>query len=283
LAWKRISSPALPDEEGDRQALEEKIARLRRGETVTLLGRSGSPVWWRWRPRKMDAQTMQDMDEVFRVYAGKQPGLLELLPTAPKRFWFHAQVQHTDSRSLGRVGIYFAHGTRRMDEEAAHCCFRVTFNDRVALIKAPGAREAAHSEVALKLPVYREKKDGAFSCRLDTNCVLGQMFIPAGRAKSMPWRSLDVEVTPEQIKVFWEGQQITTSWGGQPVDSCDPREALRWACTFLGTKDIRRRKDGVPAPAGANMELALGSGLGLYVEQGVAAFRSVVIEPLPQQ
>jgi hypothetical protein len=117
---------------------------------------------------------------------------------------------------------------------------------------------------------------------LDTTCALSRLFTPAGKVESVPWRLLEVEVTPEWIKVFWEGEQITTTWGGKPADGCDPKKPLQWACTFMGNTLVHR-KEGAHEPVVADAELALGDGLGLYVEQGVAAFRSVVIEPLSSQ
>src|SRR5262249_17034611 len=138
------------------------------------------------------------------------------------------------------------------------------------------------NQVHLTLPIYREKKGAVFFHQVDTTCALSQLFTPAGEVEPMPWRTLEVEVTPEWIKVFWEGEQITTTWGGKRADGCDPKKPLQWACTFMDTTNVLR-KAGAPEPAVADAELALGDGLGLYIEQGVAAFRSVVIEPLSSQ
>jgi hypothetical protein len=88
----------------------------------------------------------------------------------------------------------------------------------------------------------------------------------------MRWRSLEVEVTPERVKTFWEGQLIPSLRGGdgtpQQVDFFDPK--------FISERTTRGKRP-------FDVELILGQGLGLYVQHGTAAFRSVEIEPLPEK
>jgi eukaryotic-like serine/threonine-protein kinase len=271
LAWRGVSPSAPPVEEGQRSALEEKLAQLRRGEKVTLLGESGPPVWWRWWPSKVGGGILPDMKSGFRVYAGKQPIMLELLPTAPKHYRLRAQVQHADSRTAhGKVGIYFAHGKCQTKEGITHSFFRVDFNDRFPTLKPRGEEISPKSQVHLTLPIHRERRTALFH-QADISCAIARQFTPAGQIEPMPWRTLEVEVAPEWIKTFWEGKVIKTSWWeDEEADGVEPKKVLELAS--------RLQMPGLPIDP---RELTLGDGIGLYVEQGIAAFRSVVIEPLP--
>jgi hypothetical protein len=65
-----------------------------------------------------------------------------------------------------------------------------------------------------------------------------------------------VEVTPETVRPFWEGEALGAA---QPV-----AELL----------------EKVPLP-GPKFEFSPQGGVGLYVERGRASFRNVVVEPLP--
>jgi hypothetical protein len=71
-----------------------------------------------------------------------------------------------------------------------------------------------------------------------------------------------VEVTPEKVRAFWEGEAIGEISG----------EQLRKVSRDILTEP----RDPIDPPAGD----APGVALGLYVHRSTAAFRSVVIEPL---
>ena len=81
-----------------------------------------------------------------------------------------------------------------------------------------------------------------------------------------PWRELAVEVTPEVIRVFWEGERI-----GQVT-----RASLTASADYL-LKTPRNLDRQQVRPAFAPRDA-----LGLYVDRGVALFRSVAIEPLSE-
>ena len=247
---------------------------------VTLLGESGPPAWCRWQLRGADARTMLDRSQVFRVCAWEQPALLELLPNAPECFRLRAQVQHGEGdHPQGQVGIYFAHSKRPTVKGVMHCFFRTAFNDRVPSLKPRDEEAPTNNQVRLTLPIYREK-EVSFSHQVDISCGISRQFTPAGsKVQSTPWRALEVEVTPEYIKTFWEGELIKTTWEREEADGCDPKKALELARFVLQTKTVRP-KDQTSELLLVAAELALGKGVGLYVEKGGAAFRSVVIEPL---
>lgn len=217
-----------------RRTLEELSARVKNGETVTLIGESGPPLGARWQPSNTDALTMLDRGQVFQISADEQRGMLELLPSSPKRYRLRAQIQHSDSPTLlGKAGIYFAHGKHPTVEGTTHCFFRVDFNDRVPTLKPRDERITPKSQVNLTLPTYRQKKEADFFHQVDISSAIAQQFIPAGQVESMPWRSLEVEVTSDWIKTFWEGNLIKTSWwGGAEREGVEPRKVLELVSLF---------------------------------------------------
>jgi hypothetical protein len=248
---------------------EPHLIQWQKGK-MTLIGASGPPEGEpQWQLRRVGARTMLNRG-VFQVQAGEQPSMLELLPYAPKRYRLRAQVQHIDGSLQGKVGIYFAHGKRTTEKATTHCFFRVAFNDRVPM----------EGQVRLTLPIYRETKEGDLSY-VEHACRIERQFTPVGKVEPMLWRTLEAEVTPEWIRIFWERELIkVTPFGVMEANGCDPKRELAGARGFGDPISETRLKDGLPERVFVDAEPTLGKGIGLYVEQGVAAFRSVEIEPL---
>jgi hypothetical protein len=87
---------------------------------------------------------------------------------------------------------------------------------------------------------------------------LGQPIVGPG-----PWRRLAIEVTGETLRAFWEGEMI--------------REVVRdeWLREgALLSMDYPALPPTAFPPAG---------GLGLYLKQGKASFRQVLVKPLPER
>ena len=78
------------------------------------------------------------------------------------------------------------------------------------------------------------------------------------------WRALAADVTPERIRLWWDGKLVSD------VDKADVvHDALTGNAPFLG---------------GAAQALDVrGGGCGLYLSESSALFRRVVIEPLGQR
>ena len=274
LVWKgpSLSGPREePEDPRQREALQRLLDKLHQGKSVNPFGPSGAPVWSHWQPRQADARAAVNGDQVFQVSAGKQVALLELLPTAPERYRFRARVQHLESRNGGQVGIFFARGRTPAKGGAVQAFFRLTFNDRLPdsghLLNhcLPG-----QNPVDLTLPLFRETP-AAFDSRGVYLPAIEGGFFPAGKVEPVPWRQLAVEVTPERIRAFW---------GGMELGACDPAVALDRASRTLANTVVE--PEGRPAEwVETEARVALGDGLGLYVDKGTAAFRSLEIEPLP--
>jgi serine/threonine-protein kinase len=298
LAWRGSSPSGAPEkapeakaeeasEEKPPEEMEQMLGRLRKREKVTLIGASGPPLASRWQPCPLDARSGVEMDQFFRICAEKERSMLELLPAAPQRFRLRAQVRHCDSLPLNKqtgwvpeVGFYFAHGKQRIGEIVTHSFFQVTFNDRIPT--APRGLSQAH----LAFAVGREKGAG-FLSKWTYSCKVSQQFVPTGEMEPMPWRSLEVEVTPECIKTVWEGQPIKYRKRGadgvwEEADYCDPREILKRTASMLINVVLHPPNQPHAEPAiGEELNNKVSGGLGLYVDHGTAAFRFVEIEPLP--
>jgi serine/threonine-protein kinase len=297
LAWKGFlpfvtrqgASEAKPEQEPEAELSEEMkdlLDRLENREKVTLIGASGPPkVTPRWPSNWLQGRTTLDSKQFFQVSAEGQPGVLELLPFAPKRFLLRAEVQHRACSPSeepiglkGRVGIYFGRSTHRAGETRVHCFFQLTFNDHAPAGQEPGI--APRGQDRLTHAVCREKETG-FLSKWNRVCLTTPLFIPEGKAKQIPWRTLEVEVTPESIKAIWENQPLTTRVKGpngevKEIDSCDPIKTLN-----VVARELISMGSQPESPGNVGLELNGGQGLGIYVEQGTAAFRSVKIEPLP--
>jgi serine/threonine protein kinase len=288
LAW-RGSSPAVLSEKTSEEKLPKEMAqlleRLQKGEKVTLIGKSGAPPAQRWLPNKFGTlRPRTKIDDPFCIIGGTSASMLELLPATPKSFRVRAQVQHLESidqedMPRGYVGIYFDHRAHLEGESRTDGFFRLAFNDRTAT--APIQKNALpQSKLGLNF-VFHQKQGKDLPIQQIFDGEVYQPFVPAGKANPMPWRSLMVEVSPEQIRTFWEGQLVKsflkkTGANGAVENEvgCDPRRILQRAALQTGHREF------LPQPR-PDTGTALSGGLGFYVQQGVAAFRYVEIKPLP--
>jgi hypothetical protein len=89
------------------------------------------------------------------------------------------------------------------------------------------------------------------------------------RPRRGAWRQLALEVTPELVRAYWGGRPDSFAHG------------LR--STLLD--QVRQGVAAHPPPLRPASEpaLAFDGGLGLFVHQGAAAFRRVVLKPLPAE
>jgi hypothetical protein len=93
-------------------------------------------------------------------------------------------------------------------------------------------------------------------------------FEPTGEP-SKEWRELMVEVSPSGVRGTWDGKSMGLLTGEQLVDRSN--------------KILRDLRKNLPEPPfGKDLQFVYSprGGLGLYVQNGTAAYRRVVIEPL---
>jgi serine/threonine-protein kinase len=244
------------------QPIKDAQHQLAAGHAVTLIGETGPPRWSRSPTGKAVQSAGAARDYPFAM-SSIEPALLELLPDPQlPRYRFRAEVRHDTGAGPGEVGIYFAYNSLVTAKGVEHRFWQLTFNDQQgAFPPVPG--QGSEYEVALRCQRYRPAgEDPGAKIRIMPGPQ--KSFAPAvpPNGPAQTWRQLAVEVTPEKVWVFWEGEAI----------GCISGEQLR----KVSREVLTNPRDPIDPPAGD----APGVALGLYVHRSTAAFRSVVIEPL---
>jgi hypothetical protein len=257
------------------QPSSEELARIRQQEALTaltqeleskqkatLIGNQGRPNYFVVRTSQNPAKTVDAPDGAFTVQDWDH-GLIELLPSCRlARYRFRAEVRHERQINFdSKAGIYFAHGEQRNGDTVAHSHYNLAFNDLVDVgaVNADNARRGnsvgleGHCQPALGVDHYMVSLP---------NWV--RLFAPARPIGAPgPWRKIAIEVRPNSVKTFWEGNSIANT----------PRKELRTAEMLLNAMPG-------PAPHDTRPKFVPGDGLGLFVSLGVASFRNVTIEAI---
>lgn len=234
--------------------------RLSRGETVTVIGASGPPLWFQWSLRP--GIVVPDAAEDAFTLSALDPALLMLLRDPQGSYRFSAEVQQTDMSRSADVGLYFAYSRHHTNRGEQHCFCTLTFNDW--LPRLDPQTQTRRSRVEWNM--WRSQKEYVSSR------ILSQKdFIPATQALPgvFPWRSLAVEVRLDGFEVFWEGQ----SFAFLPCENMGNEFRL-----------LNRIRDGdrmVGFSPDLHPAFSPHDSLGLYVGRGTAGYRHVVVQPLP--
>jgi serine/threonine-protein kinase len=241
-----------------RPAHWEPIERdLLAGKPVTLIGESGPPRYYRWRSGGPTANVALAEDGTFSVHH-LEHGLLELVPDPHRqRYRFRALVRHDQGNFVEtRVGIYFAHSEHATARSSAHCYAALAFSD----IEDKVRHGLRGNPVYLSLQV-QPPKGLKLSPTPAGETLFPFSFPPEGEK---PWRPLAIEVTPERVRIVC---------GDRHTDV--PREEVEGqARAAIGNApDVP-----IDEPAFSTRD-----GLGLYVCQGAASYRRVVLEPLGEE
>jgi serine/threonine-protein kinase len=255
-----ITKPPPPERDPWQEQWEAIQRDLEAGKPVTLIGESGRPAHFCWLPPGRNANWDLAEDGTFFI-SHHEHGLLELLPDPHMdRYRFRAEVRHDQSPSSmeSEAGIYFAHSEYAAANGSAHCYAKVAINDLVDYTRAfPNGGLVSNP---VWLCVHRQPSTGLQ--RDSAQFGDGKEPFAFPQPDQRPWRQLAVEVTPERIRVFC---------GDQCIAEPSRAELLAWR------KGMARS---ALDPLAEEPALAPRDGLGLYVGQGAASFRSVVIEPL---
>jgi hypothetical protein len=243
---------------------------LARGEPAVLVPEKGPPRWFRLQTG--DAGTGIDPRDGSFLFHTFWLSLLELMPDPQlDRYRFRAEIrQQEDPARLGEVGIYFAHANLVGTKGAADSFLALSFTDGPqSLNVVKDAKGQVFRRATLEYRFIREPGVGlGFNGRAlitSPGKAAVKFYEPPGPGEtSRPWRSLAVEVTPEEVRVFWENQLIAVM-PRPDLEAC-ANESLR---NTAEAKELTFRFN----PRGA---------LGLYLLSGAAFFRNVVIEPLPE-
>jgi serine/threonine protein kinase len=246
--------------------IEDHEARLRRGQPVTLIGDSGPPAWSAWTVhRPGNVIPSRQGDDVFAL-SSLDPAMLMLLRDPQSSYRFRAEVRHDNTARTGEVGIYFGHSQHATTRGVQHCYCTLTFNDFEphVLDRKRGVRASAAKGL-----VWREDGEPP-RCSMP----LGEIyFSPAGSASPVlyPWRRLAVEVRPDDIRLFWEEQQVASLTHPQLLIEFNPLRNVECADP---------RKPFAPFSPPLQPEFTPRDSLGLYLTKGKCSFRRAVVEPL---
>jgi serine/threonine protein kinase len=255
-------SAAEKEERMQQEAMTCLTRDLDLKKKVTLIAERGRPGYFRWRSDLKPAKIVEAPDGTFSVQNWDN-GLVELLAD-PRldHYRFSAEVRHErQNDGESRVGIYFALSEHPVGEAVAHFYCNVAFNDLVEV----GGKDAngVLRANAVRLKIIRQPPSGLIDHQRNVRQAVA-FFTPARPVGALgPWRRIAVEMRPDTIKVFWEGNCIATT----------SRDTL-----MKSAQSLIARRD-LPPPA-SSPQFAPRGGLGLYVSLGVASFRNVFVEPL---
>ncbi len=254
------------------RAAKAHLERLGRGAAVTLLGDSGLPKWSRWATRDAGSLRLLDaQNHVLQIDAGAL-SLLELLPKPPVPYYrLSAELQHTSGSATahqGKVGLYWFHQSFDTQSDKLHLFCYLCFSDfeRVRW----NNEDPPRSRAGVDLCRYHEKSVGSnvhapFDFGVHT---FFEPYCPTLDARDKPpkWRSVMLEVRPEGVLAFWEGERLPGALTAERLHEFTG--LFRHDPAFAGQPipDFR--------PEGA---------LGIYVFNASVAVRRVLVEPLPAQ
>jgi serine/threonine-protein kinase len=255
------------DPDRDLKAMQQMLSR---GAPVTLIDATGPPRWFRWPTG--EAGTGIDARDGSFFFHTVTLSLLDLMPDPQlQRYRYRGEIRHdVDQSRLGEVGIFFAHAKLVGPKGAADSFLALSFTDGPhSLNVVKDAKGKVFRRATLDYRYYRETgvDPGYNGHALITSPgkPAVKFYAPPGPGEThKAWRSLAVDVTPGEVRVFWENQPFAIM-SRADLEGC-ANELLRNAAE---TKDLTFRFN----PRGA---------LGLYLLSGAAFFRNVVIEPLPE-
>jgi serine/threonine-protein kinase len=252
--------PAAPDRPPDPdQPLRAITANLAQGQAQTLIGPTGAPAWFRYWGREDAPQITRAADGTF-TFNDFDFGFLELLPDPQtEAFLFSADVRELEFCG-GGSGLYFGHST--VDTSGPEIHFLCDY----------GFREVDRESVNLRLNLLRWLFRPIASASREGTATRGfvELQVPDAMWKSDHWGRLALRVTPAEVRIFWQGQEVGRR----------SRTELRQAMRDWRLFESQRLEALGFAADRPDPPLAARGGLGLFVSACSASFRNVTIEPL---
>ncbi len=269
--------------EGRRREREHQLAH---GQTQILIGDTGKPAWFDLVAGSQRCQTSIGPDATFNVDTWGRT-IVELLHS-PRRDHYRFQVDLRQDRSdfQGDLGIYVARCEHNTSGGVVHQFAALSYYD----LRSDREQWRQHLQAGdfqkVRQPPPRPKGNRArLEPRLYADGPLrpwepgfstGPALIFTPTAPNEPtWRTLVLEVTATGIRGWW---------GDEPGSALSFVGELSATALVEGTKaylEVRQRLQADdPHFHGLQPRFAPRGGLGLYVHQGSASFRHVVVEPL---
>jgi serine/threonine-protein kinase len=261
--------------------------RLADGEPVTLIAATGPPVWSSWSMGGEATLQTRDKDKPFALTT-LAAGQLKLLPDPQTdRYRFRAEVRHDEALNRSEAGIYFGFRTDPTATGVAHYWCSVLFADRGPSArryyppgKGPNDRVPVDYS-GVTLTVHRFTEPNVTNSHMAVFPVF-ETFKPAPETEPAPWRKLAVEVTPGEVRVFWEGRLFSMLWEGKLLGAALALRLPKGEISVDGLNKLvnntykRIDKGNLAAP----FTFLPRGALGLVVSRGKASFRNVAVEPL---
>jgi serine/threonine-protein kinase len=244
--------------------------RLRRGETVTLIGETGGPRWSHWGLRQGVTNPVHLKDGAFSM-TGLNYTVLTLLPDPQGSYRLSVEVRH-ENTTPGAVGLAFLHSRHDIPQGKEHCLCTLTFNDWEANSRDPVSGKMFSRIDFMVLCVQESGSEGSLEFGLDKAAtVFYKHFVPAGVEPGEPlWRPLAVEVRPEGVDLYWKEDHLAHISRKKILENFQNAKK-----ELVGGRMIDPLPDLHPA-------FSPRDALGLFVARTQASFRRVEVKPLPE-
>jgi serine/threonine-protein kinase len=262
-----------PAAEEARQQIEEQLTA---GEKVVLIGEKGGPLWSRVRVSTDQTKTFVSEADGFYTVSAHDLTMIELVrtPRPPlSRYRFRAQVRMERNAEMASVGLYVRHRELQSSDGPVHALVRFSYNDledeKKRYEKVPEKDRPPIQGNALNLFASLYARRGRKHTEHRVNIVADPPCFLVGPQRKPTWRSLTVDVTPEDVRCVWGETEV------------GPLELARIGNKLAPQLAILK----VPRSAGIDLTptdcFPAEGGLGLFVYNAAASFHTVTIEPLP--
>jgi serine/threonine-protein kinase len=257
------------------RTLEAHARQLRHGQPVGLLSTAGVPGWYEI-VEGPAAVVGPDGQGNLRIDSWTET-LVGLLPDPQvNRYRFRARVRHEASSEVGLAGLFFGCAKHPTAVGPYHSYFLLGFNDITDEALTAKMIQVVNPQVQnLVLPdgnhlhliaEFYGRDASEHRCMIPTFLTRWPFPFADVPAAERPWRQLEVEVTPDSIRVFWEDKFVFSQ---------DRETAL---AAFRKTLQATRNDKfepwlGIQPPLAPRLEL------GLFVSYGSALFRDVELLP----
>jgi serine/threonine protein kinase len=248
-----------------------------------LIGEKDLPDWWlsmrdsapRFRLGREHARLSRRRKDGFASLTGggTEPILIDLNRRIPwERYRIHLQIRHENSDPLGAVGLYFGASAYSSATGTLHRCLLISFNDATNdnQFMAPIPAVAKQPPAAGNCLRGRLYYTGELGNGRMLNYTVSPFFSPALVKVGRQWRTLDVEVSPPDIRVLWEKNTLAGKFNMARID-----KAVQASLRLL--KEKYPNHQGIQ---GLPTSFDLRGAVGLYLFWGSASFRQARIEPL---
>jgi len=260
------------DPERPIKRIEEELAQ---GKAQTLIGETGKPLWFSFTAGGGNSQTSVARNGVFTVQT-RAYALVELVRNPRlERYRLRAEVRHAKADRSSAVGIYVGDRQFPAPRGTVHSFVQWTFDDindrrtRFAQLKWKGPNQRPPNGNVVSLQSQLLIDEDPLDPRTLRYNEKGGLFEPAPPGRP-DWRPIAVEVTPQGVRGFWGGKLFCELPADLAVERLkEHMDAFR--------KD---QPDNNPFAEVVVPKFAPRGGAGLYVYNGSASFRRVVIDPL---